>query len=393
MKLWAAIVTICCLVVLSGCRSSRDIIVPPEPVRPADALPGMMTLPSMGLEPPRPRFDRPCQREISKPFPVTLFYGTNRNRLNDAKHYGATDAGTLDVGRCRVTIPPEHTCGQVETPDLITRVRFGVDPQKHVVLQHVERQSSAAWSGALTNAVQTAPAQEVFVYVHGFNTTFEEAAQRTAQLHFDLNYPGTALFFSWPSKGGGATGVASYWDDRSRTRNAGVQLHLFLERVAQASNATAIHVIAHSMGNLVLAESLKHHDETPWPYQAPLRQIILAAPDVGAKEMYELTDALRRSNPSRITIYTSKKDVALKASIGANLRWPVGLAWKPPFVAHGVDTIDATLLDCDFLGHACTAGTRRAMQDVLTLLRNNAAPWMRRWLTPLPEGAWTFTAR
>ena len=36
------------------------------------------------------------------------------------------------------------------------------------------------------------------LYLHGYNTSFEEAAIRAAQIGFDLKVPGATAFFSWP---------------------------------------------------------------------------------------------------------------------------------------------------------------------------------------------------
>ena len=40
--------------------------------------------------------------------------------------------------------------------------------------------------------------RNVFVYIHGYNVDFEEAAVQAAQLLYDLKLPGEFAFFSWP---------------------------------------------------------------------------------------------------------------------------------------------------------------------------------------------------
>ncbi|SEO33065.1 Alpha/beta hydrolase of unknown function [Paracoccus alcaliphilus] len=42
---------------------------------------------------------------------------------------------------------------------------------------------------------------DVFVYVHGYNTSFPRALYRHAQIVADARQPGTAVLFSWPSQG------------------------------------------------------------------------------------------------------------------------------------------------------------------------------------------------
>ena len=41
----------------------------------------------------------------------------------------------------------------------------------------------------------------MFVLIHGFNVSFEEAAIRAAQIGYDLKVPGEMAFYSWPSHG------------------------------------------------------------------------------------------------------------------------------------------------------------------------------------------------
>lgn len=41
--------------------------------------------------------------------------------------------------------------------------------------------------------------RNLFVLIHGFNVSFEEAAVRAAQIGYDLKVPGEMAFYSWPS--------------------------------------------------------------------------------------------------------------------------------------------------------------------------------------------------
>ena len=62
--------------------------------------------------------------------------------------------------------------------------------------------SAASWKN-VSDVLEdlTSEARDILVFVHGFNVTFEEAALRAAQIACNLQFPGTAAFFSWPSKG------------------------------------------------------------------------------------------------------------------------------------------------------------------------------------------------
>ena len=41
---------------------------------------------------------------------------------------------------------------------------------------------------------------DALVFVHGFNTSFDDAVLRHAQIVWDLQYTGLPVLFSWPSR-------------------------------------------------------------------------------------------------------------------------------------------------------------------------------------------------
>jgi len=40
----------------------------------------------------------------------------------------------------------------------------------------------------------------ILVFIHGYNSSFADAARRAAQLSYDLNFAGAPVLFSWPSR-------------------------------------------------------------------------------------------------------------------------------------------------------------------------------------------------
>ena len=53
----------------------------------------------------------------------------------------------------------------------------------------------------MAKRLREAKSKSLLVFVHGYNMSFAETAMRTAQLAYDLNFPGIPFFFSWPSAG------------------------------------------------------------------------------------------------------------------------------------------------------------------------------------------------
>jgi esterase/lipase superfamily enzyme len=104
---------------------------------------------------------------------------------------------TLRFGSAIVRISDTHLIGVVELPtDLtilgLTILRAKEDEKKHFTLKEVrlidkdELVHARAESGAL-------------VFVHGYNTSFDDAVFKTAQIAYDARFPGVPVAFVWPS--------------------------------------------------------------------------------------------------------------------------------------------------------------------------------------------------
>lgn len=283
---------------------------------PPGAAESMGTIPD-GYAEADPEFDeygepQPCSvgGEFWK---VRVFYGTNRerNRKNSApnKIYGS-ELGPLEFGYCDVSIPESHTYGEVERPKL-WKFEFKEAPDKHVVLQSVTPLAVDQFGNGLAKSVADSESQEILIFVHGFNVTFAEASYRTAQMYHDLKFDGAPVMYSWPSHGA----LLNYPSDISHADASEAKFIEFLETVAARSGARQIHLVAHSMGNRLVTQSLQRLGEESAYRQIPkLNEVILAAPDVDAKTFREVIapEIVKASN--RVTIYASSTDRALQAS-------------------------------------------------------------------------------
>ncbi|MEM1296801.1 MAG: alpha/beta hydrolase, partial [Verrucomicrobiota bacterium] len=141
-----------------------------------------------------------------------VLYGTNRRRSGELKpnDFFGSKRGGLQTGYCLVSIPDRHQTGHLEAPSW-TRLEFSEDPKKHVVLMQVEPASRNGFSSLLKEEVASGPKKKAFVFIHGYNVSFKDAARRTAQLAHDLRFQGAPIFFSWPSR----SDVKLYFEDRN----------------------------------------------------------------------------------------------------------------------------------------------------------------------------------
>jgi esterase/lipase superfamily enzyme len=259
----------------------------------------------------------------------------------------------LRYGVCKVSVPVAHTPGELESPKPYER---SADPAKHIVLQRVEHMSRVHFLSDFRAAVGKAPEREALVFVHGYNVTFEDAARRTAKLVHDMQFPGVAALYSWPANG---TTLAYTWDEQS-VATAVEHLSSFLEALAQEGGLKAIHLIAHSMGSRCATQAVLKGLQLD---KCRLDQFILAAPDIDAVEFKGIAPGLVKK-VGRLTMYASSNDKALRLSHAVHEYPRAGDAGAGIVVLDGLESIDASLIDTDFLGHSYYGSNPRLIQDL-----------------------------
>jgi esterase/lipase superfamily enzyme len=323
---------------------------------------------------------------------VPVYYGTDRKRgpestLVNARYMNArSQAGEVSLGICSVSIPNTHKLGKLERPPFW---KFWSKPHRsqHVMLlSTVEIESPRFWAH-LREAVATNTERNVFIFVHGYNVSFETAALRTAQLASDLDFQGGPIMFSWPSK----AGILNYTADEESIQWSRPHLQTFIEDVCSEVGAESVHLIAHSMGSRAIVEVLQALNSSALPTRT-LRQLIFAAPDVDAA-LFQQSASLFGSKCTRVTIYASDNDKALQLSTAFHGYPRAGQAGAQLLITSGVDTIDASTVDTDFLGHSSFAESRPIMHDIYSVIRHGHAPNSRFGLLERsnPDGVyWTF---
>jgi esterase/lipase superfamily enzyme len=320
---------------------------------------------------------------------ASLDDGNDNRRYGNEIHFVDGKHG-LERGYCWVSIPDkvhERGSGQMELPGLF---ELRADPEKHFTLQRVEKIERAAFLEDLRAAVQQSPAKHAFVFIHGYNVLFPEAALRTAQLRYDLDFDGPAAFFSWPSNGS-LLSYASDEETANLTERSGV-LHDFLTDFINETGAESVHLIAHSMGNRLMTRALeKLPESTNSQGHKTISQLIMAAPDVNPAEFMLLADRIRELTRAR-TLYASEKDIALIGSevLRMSNYTRLGQGGQSRVIVEGVQTIDASELSSELfdLGHSYYVHPK-VMQDLKHLLNSPAVVPQRPWLLSVDD-YWIF---
>jgi esterase/lipase superfamily enzyme len=266
---------------------------------------------------------------------------------------------------------------------------FAQDPTKHFVIRTVRTLEVSEWCRQISQF----PVDHALVFVHGFNTSFEEALYRTAQIVWDLKYQGVPVLFTWPSRGQ----VADYLYDRDSALGARDAFVAVLKRLKDQGKR--INILAHSMGNFLVLDALATHQHEA--RELGLAELMMAAPDVDRDHFKGIAPAVRAVT-SGMTLYASSADRALWLSKKAAGHIPRAgdVPAGGPIIVPQVDSIDVTSVGAEILGfnHAVVAQQPSILNDVRILIESGRRPPDARLIEikAVPEGGgpaeyWRFT--
>ncbi|MDX2155479.1 MAG: alpha/beta fold hydrolase [Hyphomicrobiaceae bacterium] len=314
--------------------------------------------------------------------PVPVFFGTSRALKKDTQEIAFTHdrSDALTLGQATVTVPRAYRKkGEIPRPSWWDLARLAnpwrEDPARHFTILAGATKvyaTSEAFLAEVMQAVATGGTfkDHAFVFVHGFNVSFEEGLYRAAQIGYDLGQEdepfGTAFLFSWPSAGE----LQGYAYDKDSSRLAVPQLRQFLELVVARSGAKQVHLVAHSMGNAALLaamEELVKKEEV----RQHIGQVILAAPDVDAKEFEGIAARIIPVTRSW-TLYASSSDRAMVASREVHVGAPRAgdLINGRPVLIKDLDAIDVSAVSTSIfaLNHNVYADRKELLNDMRRLM-------------------------
>jgi len=340
--------------------------------------------------PPLPRAESPRSWAVldTGATRLTIFVATTRRAVpseRPSERYGPDDADALQFAAVGVNVPSYRARGTGELPrpgGLRNVLTYRPDPQREFFVASVIPVDSNRFAQRVAADLAATRSRDLLVFVHGFNSSFEDAAVRAAQLAADVSFDGAVMLFSWPS----AASVTSYVRDQQTARNAGYHLLRLLAAIAPQALPDRIHLLGHSMGSEVVGKAMTL--AAPADSLPRFAQVVLAAPDLDARVFRR--EILPRLEPraARITLYASDDDEALRASRVLNGVWRLGLGGDSLTVVRGMDTIDASRVHADALGHTLF-GNQAFLADLAALLAEGKSPVERRLLA-VQQGELTY---
>jgi esterase/lipase superfamily enzyme len=237
---------------------------------------------------------------------VDMLVATTRRAAGDPGDLYSGERAGLSFANVVVSIPPERAreAGEIQWP----RTPPG-NPATDFVATSVSRLDARATRAWLDAHGSAANRHRVLIFVHGYNNRFSDAVFRAAQLVHDSGAEVTPILFTWPSRGS----VFAYAYDRESTILSRDAFEYLLDMLARDPAVHEIDILAHSMGNALVLETLRQMAIRNRRIPAKIDDVMLAAPDVDVDVFENMIGDMGDPRP-RFTLFASRDDKALALS-------------------------------------------------------------------------------
>lgn len=232
----------------------------------------------------------------------TVYVSTSRN-LEQTGVFGSERSEDLGFARYDVVIPPDRQVGEIK----YAKPRRPNVTTDFVTTNPVLYPDESAFRTDLRQSLSQ-NGREAVIFVHGFNNTFTEGLYRIAQLHHDLDVPGVAVHYSWPS----AAEPLGYVYDRDSIMFARAGLESLIRDVV-AAGASRVTLFAHSMGGNLAMETLRSIALRDGGIMPQLRGVVLVSPDIDV-EVFRAQAKDIGKLPQPFLIFGSDRDRVLRLS-------------------------------------------------------------------------------
>src|SRR5271163_2219737 len=222
--------------------------------------------------------------------------------------FGGSRGRGLDFADIVVSIPPDgaRQPGEVQLASSPPR-----DPERDFVILRADRMDLAQAKANFDARIRRTPGRRVLIFVHGFNTRFEEAVYRFAQIVHDARVNVAPVLFTWPSGGR----VTDYVYDRDSAVYSRDALETVLQALVKDPSVDWISILAHSMGNYLAIESLRQMSIRDHGLSPKIRDVMMASPDIDVdvfrRQIAEIDAGPR---PAEFSLFISRDDRALGLS-------------------------------------------------------------------------------
>lgn len=368
-----------------------------------------------------------CPPESRNNF-VNILYATDRllvDREDGGLEYGYLRSPSLAFGRCTVEIGDDVPWSVLEKnsrtqrrdislplsiqriqelgrfPDTpIPFVRRGKDLVEDPVILARRDQVDERFREEVSRRLATTPCKEAYVFVHGFNNTFEDSVYVMTDIWHFLGRKGIPVVYTWPAGRGGR--VRGYNYDRESGEFTIHHLKHFLELLASCPGLEKIHYIAHNRGTDVLSSAMRELILEARAGGENLQEafkcadFVLAAPDLDLEVFSQRMMAERLGlGLGRVTLYVSEEDKALGFStwLFSGVRRVGRLAFedltpnmkKRLEQGTGAAVVDARV-PAGFVGHSYFYSDPAVSSDLILMIGYDRAPGANNGRPLIPVG-------
>ena len=275
---------------------------------------------------------------------VDVLYATDRQpvpRDDGTLAYGSGRSFSLAVGSCVVEIGQDiawdtlvQQSRQAERSQalplriraLTEQVRFLATPMPFVLhnglptvapaVQEAYEHAAEQVRQDIRQRLTLTSRKAAYVYIHGYNNTFEDGVLVIAELWHFLGRQGVPILYTWPAGSGG--GLRGYTHDRESGEFTIFHLKQFVRLLAATPELEELHLIAHSRGTDVLTSALRelyietHAAGKDFRTVYRIKNVVLAAADLDLEVVSQrLAAEYVGLGTERTTIYVSDVDRAI----------------------------------------------------------------------------------
>jgi len=280
---------------------------------------------------------------------LEVLYVTDRTRNSETENtevvtYGNSRSASAAFGVAQIALEPalgwealaNASDGGNAGPDIkfggVKALEFGRYPESPYVFSineegksQVELETHNALNLAkqqfrqlILSRLETNETNDVVLFVHGFNNSFEYATQTLSGISHFLKQRQVPIVYSWPA---GVGGIRGYFIDRISGQYTIFHLKEMLRTLFEIPEIEKIHIVAHSRGTDVITTAMrellieKRGSEDNIKQEFRVANLILAAPDLDYGVVRQRLMAERFGEGfDQITVYTTSTDKALTLS-------------------------------------------------------------------------------
>lgn len=232
---------------------------------------------------------------------VRVSFVTTRSMEETGEYGYRPNTKGPEFGYCDVTIPLIHRIGMLESPAL-----GNVEsPAHHVAPQTVQRSTNEDFRNQLESWSE-GNTSRVLVFVHSWNTSFNDAVRRVAQIAHDIQFNGEVVLFSWCSR----SSTTGYVEDVHQLDASSRAFDEMLDALSKVYADKDINLLGHGLGAQLVAKGCANWLEAATGRH--LGEIVLLAADIDEDVFRQMLAPQLTRGARNVTSYVSANDTALQ---------------------------------------------------------------------------------